>query len=142
MNLVKFFLEKFKRCPETHGKINHVNNPTKNKMSKQLDRILNIKNLGAVRLELTETEVEGFTVPCNCHYATPPIWKICWRKELNPQPSDYKSGALPIELHQQKTETTILQTKAFLAQVMILFFLEKLNYFLISLLLVCRHELV
>ncbi len=27
--------------------------------------------------------------------------KICWRKELNPQPSDYKSGALPIELRQQ-----------------------------------------
>ena len=26
----------------------------------------------------------------------------CWRKELNPQPSDYKSGALPIELRQQK----------------------------------------
>ena len=28
--------------------------------------------------------------------------KICWRKELNPQPSDYKSGALPIELLQQR----------------------------------------
>src|SRR2546428_12910733 len=27
--------------------------------------------------------------------------KECWRKELNPQPSDYKSGALPIELRQQ-----------------------------------------
>ena len=27
--------------------------------------------------------------------------KSCWRKELNPQPSDYKSGALPIELHQR-----------------------------------------
>ena len=25
----------------------------------------------------------------------------CWRKDLNPQPSDYKSGALPIELRQQ-----------------------------------------
>lgn len=31
---------------------------------------------------------------------TPLRSRICWRKELNPQPSDYKSGALPIELHQ------------------------------------------
>lgn len=31
------------------------------------------KRMGAVGLEPTETEVEGFTVPCNCHYATPPI---------------------------------------------------------------------
>lgn len=59
------------------------------------------KKMGAARLELAKTEVEGFTVPCNCHYATPP--KDCWRKELNPQPPDYKSGALPIELHQHKT---------------------------------------
>ena len=28
--------------------------------------------MGAVRLELTNSEEEGFTVPCNCHYATPP----------------------------------------------------------------------
>lgn len=28
--------------------------------------------MGAIGLEPTETEVEGFTVPCNCHYATPP----------------------------------------------------------------------
>lgn len=33
-------------------------------------------------------------------YATPP--KECWRKELNPQPFDYKSNALPIELLQLK----------------------------------------
>ncbi len=26
-----------------------------------------------VRLELTETRVEGITVPCNCHYATSPV---------------------------------------------------------------------
>ena len=38
--------------------------------------------LGAVRLELTETEVEGFTVPCNCHYATPP--KEMLEKGLEP----------------------------------------------------------
>ena len=33
----------------------------------------NEKNeMGAARLELAETEVDGFTVHCNCHYATPP----------------------------------------------------------------------
>ena len=27
----------------------------------------------------------------------PQMWeRECWRKELNPQPSDYKSGALPL----------------------------------------------
>ncbi len=63
--------------------------------------------MGAAGLEPAEPEGEGFTVPCNCRYATPPKnefllqEKNCWRKELNPQPSDYKSGALPIELHQQ-----------------------------------------
>lgn len=60
--------------------------------------------MGAVRLELTKPEGEGFTVPCNCRYATPPERKNCWRKELNPQPSDYKSGALPIELRQLKEQ--------------------------------------
>ena len=30
-----------------------------------------------------------------------PPRKVCRRKELNPQPSDYKSGALPIELQRQ-----------------------------------------
>ena len=38
---------------------------------------------------------------------TPHGVKNCWRKELNPQPSDYKSGALPIELLQQIGETVI-----------------------------------
>ncbi len=57
--------------------------------------------LGASGLEPPETEVGGFTVPCNCRYATPPLKWVCWLKDLNPQPSDYKSGALPIELSQQ-----------------------------------------
>lgn len=30
------------------------------------------KWMGVVGLEPTETEVEGFTVPCNCRYAIPP----------------------------------------------------------------------
>ena len=63
--------------------------------------------MGAGRLELAETEVDGFTVHCNCHYATPPE-KMCWRKDLNPQPSDYKSGALPIELLQHKNVGDLL----------------------------------
>lgn len=63
--------------------------------------------LGAGGLEPPESEDDGFTVHCNCRYATPPEKetsgnkKTCWRKDLNPQPSDYKSGALPIELLQQ-----------------------------------------
>ena len=28
--------------------------------------------MGVARLELAETEVDGFTVHCNCHYAKPP----------------------------------------------------------------------
>ena len=31
-----------------------------------------IEEMGVARLELAETEVDGFTVHCNCHYATPP----------------------------------------------------------------------
>lgn len=30
---------------------------------------------------------------------TPGKW--CWQQDLNPQPSDYKSGALPVELCQR-----------------------------------------
>ncbi len=32
------------------------------------------------------------------HSGTPPI-KWCRREDLNPQPTDYKSVALPVELH-------------------------------------------
>ncbi len=31
------------------------------------------------------------------HFANPPKW--CRREDLNPQPTDYKSVALPVELH-------------------------------------------
>ena len=31
------------------------------------------------------------------HFANPPQW--CRREDLNPQPTDYKSVALPVELH-------------------------------------------
>ena len=33
------------------------------------------------------------------HSGTPPLWS--WRWDLNPQPADYKSAALPIELRQR-----------------------------------------
>ena len=36
------------------------------------------------------------------HFAKPPHYKTmrwCRREDLNPQPTDYKSVALPIELH-------------------------------------------
>ena len=32
-------------------------------------------------------------------YTTAPYIKWCRREDLNPQPTDYKSVALPIELH-------------------------------------------
>ena len=38
------------------------------------------------------------------HFATPPhkiLKKQCRQEDLNPQPTDYKSVALPIELHRQ-----------------------------------------
>lgn len=70
--------------------------------------------MGVARLELAETEVDGFTVHCNCRYATPPN---CWRKELNPQPSDYKSGALPIELLQRGRIVLIKTTLSLYFQV-------------------------
>ena len=46
----------------------------------------------------------------------------CWRKDLNPQPSDYKSGALPVELRQHKNDIM------FITKILLI-----LNYFLLSL---------
>ena len=40
--------------------------------------------MGAARLELAETEVDGFTVHCNCHYATPPKRKNMLEKGIEP----------------------------------------------------------
>ncbi len=37
------------------------------------------------------------------HFANPPKW--CRREDLNPQPTDYKSVALPIELHRHITNS-------------------------------------
>ena len=38
----------------------------------------------------------GATIRCVNHFATIAIW--CRKQDLNPQPTDYKSVALPIEL--------------------------------------------
>ncbi len=37
------------------------------------------------------------------HFANPPKW--CRREDLNPQPTDYKSVALPVELQRHARET-------------------------------------
>ena len=36
------------------------------------------------------------------HFATSPIIKWCRNQDLNPEPTDYKSVALPIELFRQQ----------------------------------------
>ena len=46
--------------------------------------------------------------PATCSRLSLP-WRIwSWRRDLNPRPPDYKSGALPAELRQPKTARTIL----------------------------------
>ena len=36
----------------------------------------------------------------------------CWKKDLNPQPTDYKSVALPIELFQHKLQKYYILSKS------------------------------
>jgi hypothetical protein len=62
--------------------------------------------MGAVRLELTKAEAEGFTVPCNCHYATPPTRKkkMMLAKGLEPSTVRLQGGCSTIELHQHRDE--------------------------------------
>jgi hypothetical protein len=43
------------------------------------------------------------------HSGTPPLWS--WRWDLNPQPADYKSAALPIELRQLPKRQTVSQAR-------------------------------
>ena len=52
-------------------------------------------------------ELTGFEPAISCvtgrhegHFTTAPCW--CRLKDLNPQPPDYNSGALPIELSRLK----------------------------------------
>ncbi len=67
---------------------------------KELD-CSDVTEMGAVRLELTKAEAEGFTVPCNCHYATPPKGKRrMLAKGLEPSTVRLQGGCSTIELHQ------------------------------------------
>lgn len=58
--------------------------------------------LGAAGLEPAKPEGEGFTVPCNCRYATPPKeeWERMLAKGLEPSTVRLQGGCSTIELHQ------------------------------------------
>ena len=53
-------------------------------------------NGGGGRIRTTEPKGTELQSAAFSHFATPPSW--CRLKDLNPQPTDYKSVALPIEL--------------------------------------------
>ena len=64
--------------------------------------------MGAVGLEPTETEVEGFTVPCNCHYATPPEnRKNLLAKGIEPSTSGLQNRCSTTELHRPENRIII-----------------------------------
>ncbi len=54
------------------------------------------------RFELPNPQGADLQSAAFSHFATPPyLIKWCRREESNPQPTDYKSVALPIELHRR-----------------------------------------
>ena len=53
---------------------------------------------GGGQIRTAEPEGADLQSAAFSHFATPPFKSWCRRKELNPQPTDYKSVALPIEL--------------------------------------------
>ena len=55
--------------------------------------------MGRGGFEPPKVSTDRFTVCCHWPLGNLPIY-WSWRLELNPQPADYKSAALPIELHQ------------------------------------------
>ena len=57
--------------------------------------------VAAVGLEPTCPEVLVLEASAYANSAKRPDWS--WRRDLNPQPADYKSAALPIELRQHKS---------------------------------------
>ena len=75
--------------------------------------------VGKSGLEPLNSEEDRFTVCCNCHYATSPLfyrwlgWSFIsssrWR-DSNPRQADYKSATLPTELHRL---FTILSNNSF-----------------------------
>ena len=58
---------------------------------------------GGGQIRTAEPEGADLQSAAFSHFATPPSTKNRWcrREDLNPQPTDYKSVALPIELHRQ-----------------------------------------
>ena len=59
-----------------------------------------VKNGGGGQIRTAEPEGADLQSAAFSLFATPPEW--CRRKESNPRPTDYKSVALPTELHRQK----------------------------------------
>ena len=53
------------------------------------------------RLMGIEPTNAGITIRCVNHFATTAILRWCRQQESNPRPTDYKSVALPAELHRQ-----------------------------------------
>ena len=56
-----------------------------------------IKNGGGGQIRTAEPEGADLQSAAFSHFATPPL-RWCRPEDLNPQPTDYKSVALPIEL--------------------------------------------
>ncbi len=61
-----------------------------------------IKNGGGGQIRTAEPEGADLQSAAFSHFATPPRW--CRKKDLNPQPTDYKSVALPVELFRQNNK--------------------------------------
>ncbi len=57
-----------------------------------------IKNGGGGQIRTAEPEGADLQSAAFSHFATPPKLTWCRLEDLNPQPTDYKSVALPIEL--------------------------------------------
>ena len=53
---------------------------------------------GGGQIRTAEPEGADLQSAAFSHFATPPSAKWCRPEDLNPQPTDYKSVALPIEL--------------------------------------------
>ena len=60
-----------------------------------------IKNGGGGQIRTAEPEGADLQSAAFSHFATPPHMDETWcrQEDLNPQPTDYKSVALPVELH-------------------------------------------
>jgi hypothetical protein len=54
---------------------------------------------GGGQIRTAEPEGADLQSAAFSHFATPPSAEWCRQEDLNPQPTDYKSVALPVELH-------------------------------------------